>query len=103
MAATIRFNEKLEIAVAINMIGTQNIIELCDKMSSLEAFVYVSTAYCNCDRSDIGEMVYKPPYNPRAIISLAEWSTTGIMDKVIYFRIIYVCVYYAKKKALNIT
>lgn len=38
-AATVKFDEKLKLSVTINMLGTQRLIELCRRMTYLEALV----------------------------------------------------------------
>jgi fatty acyl-CoA reductase len=38
-AATIKFDEKLKLSVTINMLGTQRLVELCKRMTNLEALV----------------------------------------------------------------
>ncbi|XP_026819369.1 LOW QUALITY PROTEIN: fatty acyl-CoA reductase wat-like [Rhopalosiphum maidis] len=57
-AATVRFNETLQIATKINIQGTENILELATKMTNLKGFVHVSTAYSHCPRSEIKEQFY---------------------------------------------
>jgi alcohol-forming fatty acyl-CoA reductase len=47
-----------------------------------QALVHVSTAYCNCDRSDVAETIYAPPYSPDDIISLVQWLPEDLLDKV---------------------
>jgi len=47
-----------------------------------QALVHVSTAYCNCDRRDVAEMIYNPPFNPDDIISLVQWLPEDLLDKV---------------------
>jgi fatty acyl-CoA reductase len=37
-----------------------------------QVFVYVSTAYCNCDRPVIEEVVYPPHADWKDMISIAE-------------------------------
>lgn len=44
--------------------------------------IHVSTAYCNCDRTDVSEVIYAPPYNPDDIISLINWLPEDILDQV---------------------
>lgn len=44
--------------------------------------MHVSTAYCNCDRSDVAEAIYTPPYSPDDIISLVQWLPEDLLDKV---------------------
>ncbi|XP_037042856.1 putative fatty acyl-CoA reductase CG5065 [Bradysia coprophila] len=82
LAATIKFDEKLELAVKINMLGTRSLLELCHRMVQLDALVHVSTAYCNCDRSEIQEVIYPPPYDPANIISLVDWLPEDVLDKL---------------------
>uniref|UniRef100_A0A1B0CS61 Fatty acyl-CoA reductase n=2 Tax=Lutzomyia longipalpis TaxID=7200 RepID=A0A1B0CS61_LUTLO len=79
-AATVKFDEKLKLSVAINMLGTKRLVELCHRMMSLDALVHVSTAYCNCDRTEVSEVIYAPPYNPNDIISLVEWLPENMLD-----------------------
>ncbi|KAH8026082.1 hypothetical protein HPB51_015431 [Rhipicephalus microplus] len=35
-------------------------MDLCMQMSSIQALVHVSTAYCNCDKPDAHEVIYPP-------------------------------------------
>uniref|UniRef100_T1H269 Fatty acyl-CoA reductase n=1 Tax=Megaselia scalaris TaxID=36166 RepID=T1H269_MEGSC len=84
-AATVKFDEKLKLSVQINMLGTKRLVELCHRMLSLDALIHVSTAYCNCDRSDVSEILYAPPYNPDDIISLINWLPEDMLDKVKMF------------------
>ncbi|XP_059612391.1 putative fatty acyl-CoA reductase CG5065 [Phlebotomus argentipes] len=79
-AATVKFTEKLKLSVAINMLGTKRLVELCHRMMSLDALVHVSTAYCNCDRAEVSEVIYAPPYNPNDIISLVDWLPEEMLD-----------------------
>ncbi|BFG06476.1 putative fatty acyl-CoA reductase [Drosophila madeirensis] len=81
-AATVKFDEKLKLSVTINMLGTKRLVELCHRMLSLDALIHVSTAYCNCDRTDVNEVIYAPPYNPDDIISLINWLPEDILDQL---------------------
>ncbi|CRK97592.1 CLUMA_CG010977, isoform A [Clunio marinus] len=81
-AATVKFDEKLKLSVTINMLGTKRLVQLCQRMISLDALVHVSTAYCNCDRYDVGETIYSPPYSPDDIISLVQWLPEDLLDKL---------------------
>ena len=40
----------------------------------LQVFVHVSTAYGNCDRPFIEEIVYPPPVEPQKLIDALEWD-----------------------------
>ncbi|CAG4999545.1 unnamed protein product [Parnassius apollo] len=61
MAATVKFNEPLKVAMNINFEGTRRVLNLCKKMKQLQTFVYVSTAYTNTNREIIEEVIYPPP------------------------------------------
>lgn len=47
-----------------------------------KALVHVSTAYCNCDRTEINEVIYSTPYDPANIINLINWLPEDVLDKV---------------------
>lgn len=92
------------------MLGTKRLVELCHRMLSLDvstfntnkntfrkkeistlirfvdthskALVHVSTAYCNCDRTEINEVIYSTPYDPANIINLINWLPEDVLDKV---------------------
>ncbi|KAJ8916621.1 hypothetical protein NQ315_000266 [Exocentrus adspersus] len=81
-AATVKFDEKLKLSVTINMLGTQRLIELCKKMDHLECLVHVSTAYCNCDRSEVKEVVYPPSMSPDKVTSLVEILDEDLVDSL---------------------
>lgn len=49
---------------------------------SLQAFVHVSTAYCNCDRNNVEELVYPPTLQPQKLIDAVEWMDEEMMDKL---------------------
>ncbi|XP_068632586.1 putative fatty acyl-CoA reductase CG5065 [Battus philenor] len=61
LAATVRFNEPLKLAMEVNFEGTRRILNLCSRMKSLERLVYVSTAYAHTNRDIIEEVIYPPP------------------------------------------
>ena len=47
-----------------------------------KAFVYVSTAYSNCDRSEVDEIFYEIPFNSQAVINLTENFPDEFLDQV---------------------
>lgn len=48
-------------------------VTLAKKLKDLEVLVHVSTAYANCDRHHISEVVYNPPVQPDKIIEAVDW------------------------------
>lgn len=102
-AATVKFDEKLKLSVTINMLGTQRLIELCKRMTNLQALVsifsfemfhiysflfffwqvHVSTAYCNCDRKIVQEKIYPPSsMTPDQITSLVNILDEQMVDSL---------------------
>ncbi|XP_043286437.1 fatty acyl-CoA reductase wat-like [Venturia canescens] len=57
-AATVRFDERIDIALAINAGSAVDMIDLCKHMERLKAVIHVSTAYANCHLSTIEEAFY---------------------------------------------
>lgn len=66
----------------INLIGTKRAVELCKKISHLESFVHVSTAYANCNRTFINEKVYDAPFDPEKLISIAQWLPKDLSELI---------------------
>ncbi|KOX67284.1 hypothetical protein WN51_00016, partial [Melipona quadrifasciata] len=58
VAATVKFNEPLNVAVNINTKGTSRIMELCVELKHVISVVYVSTAYSNANIFEIEEKIY---------------------------------------------
>jgi len=81
-AATVRFDEELTKSVTMNVGAVAAIIKLARRMEKLEALVDVSTAYCNCDRSDIGEMIYPTPASPTGLLQCCKWMESEKLNSV---------------------
>ncbi|KFP89224.1 Fatty acyl-CoA reductase 1, partial [Apaloderma vittatum] len=81
-AATVRFDEPLKHALQLNAMGTQRLLELARQMQNLEAFVHISTAYANCIRKYIDEVIYPPPIDPRKLFDLVEWLDESIIQDI---------------------
>ncbi|KAL0858670.1 hypothetical protein ABMA27_011162 [Loxostege sticticalis] len=60
-AATVRFMEALRPAAEQNVLSVVRLLELCDRLPGIQAFVQVSTGYCNAERASIDERVYPLP------------------------------------------
>lgn len=59
-------------ALQLNAMGTQRLLELARQMQNLEAFIHISTAYANCVRRCIDEVIYPPPAEPKKLFDLVE-------------------------------
>uniref|UniRef100_A0A8D9E8T1 Fatty acyl-CoA reductase n=1 Tax=Cacopsylla melanoneura TaxID=428564 RepID=A0A8D9E8T1_9HEMI len=73
-AATVRFDENIKTAIAINICGVQAMIKLAREMKYLKSFVHVSTAFSQCPHSEIKETFYSPPYDYDSLTRLIMTS-----------------------------
>uniref|UniRef100_A0A3Q3GZ70 Fatty acyl-CoA reductase n=1 Tax=Labrus bergylta TaxID=56723 RepID=A0A3Q3GZ70_9LABR len=79
-AATIRFNEALKDAMQLNVLATQKMLALAHRMKHLEVFLHVSTAYANCNRELIEEVVYPPAVDYRKLIDSLDWMDDELVS-----------------------
>merc|ERR1712116_111778 len=42
--------------------------------------VDVSTAYCNCNQTNIEEKIYEAPGNPRGMVEMCQWMDPDIIN-----------------------
>ncbi|XP_025192600.1 fatty acyl-CoA reductase wat-like [Melanaphis sacchari] len=93
-AATIKFNETLELASKINILGTEKLLSLATQMKKLKGFVHVSTAYSHCPRDEIKEQYYPVPITAKELKNmfgsddstpriLKDWPNTYCFTKAI--------------------
>lgn len=82
VAATVRFDEKLNLAVAINIRSPRDLLKLSKEMPKLKSFMHVSTAYANCDKNVIEEKIYDPPIDSHKLLTLAEIMPEKMLDDV---------------------
>ncbi|XP_011306189.1 fatty acyl-CoA reductase 1 isoform X2 [Fopius arisanus] len=71
-AATVRFDEKLRLAVNINVRGTKDILLFAREMPNLKAFVHIGTAFSQCVTKFIDEIFYKPPIGSDELLTLLD-------------------------------
>jgi fatty acyl-CoA reductase len=68
LAATVDFQEKLNISVQMNVLGTMRVVALARKCVHLEAIVHTSTCYVNWNRhgkdAPVQEQLYPLPFDP---------------------------------------
>lgn len=79
-AATIRFDSPLRQAVIVNVRGTKFVLDLAKEMKNLEAFLHISTAYCQVKEKVLYEKLYPPPADPYKIIKCAEWLEDDVLN-----------------------
>lgn len=81
-AATVRFDEKLKLALAINVHGTRDVLNLAKEMLNLKVIIHVSTAYANCHLKQIDEKFYKYSINYDDLDCLMEKFDEKTIDEV---------------------
>ncbi|KAK9295205.1 hypothetical protein QLX08_010398 [Tetragonisca angustula] len=80
VAATVRFNEPLNVAVDTNTKGTARVIQLCKELKHVISVVHVNTAYSNAYLSEIEEKVYTTCLAPSAVIDICESKDKTLID-----------------------
>jgi alcohol-forming fatty acyl-CoA reductase len=73
-AATVKFDEPLRTAIAINVRGTKNMLDLAREVKDLQSFVHISTAYSHCPRKNIAEEFYESPLDYRRLLSILKFD-----------------------------
>jgi fatty acyl-CoA reductase len=81
-AATVRFDEPLKLALNLNVGGTVRVVELCKEMTGLVSLVHVSTAYANCERGEIEEVLYSPPSDPHKILQCLDLMDEDLVSRI---------------------
>ena len=71
-AASVRFNEPIHKAIRTNLGGAMSMLELASDLKKIDAYVHISTAYSNCNRREIGEMIYPTGNSPNDVIELLK-------------------------------
>ncbi|XP_076750890.1 fatty acyl-CoA reductase wat [Xylocopa sonorina] len=83
VAATVRFDEKMKLAVPINVRSPKDLMSLCKEMSCLKSFVHVSTAYAPCPQDFIEERLYEPPIEADKLITIVESMDEKLIDEIV--------------------
>lgn len=81
-AASVRFDETLKDAVTLNAKGTQQMLDLAKRMTNLEVFVHVSTAFSNTNVQTVKEIVYEPILDYNTIIEASENEGRDIWQSI---------------------
>ncbi|KAH8383340.1 hypothetical protein KR009_008049, partial [Drosophila setifemur] len=83
-AATVRFDEPLNVALAINTRATRLMVRLAKEMKHLQAFLHISTAYSNCVIHHIEEKFYPEHLSCSAekVLAMSELVSNQMLDKM---------------------
>ena len=92
VAATVKFDDEMNNAIRMNVIGTYSIIDLAKKIKNLSSIVHTSTAYVHCyrpwtNKDQCGEQFYPMPIgkydslSPEELIAVYEDAKKNGVDK----------------------
>nr|XP_023016526.1 fatty acyl-CoA reductase wat-like [Leptinotarsa decemlineata] len=82
VAATVRFDEKLKTAVAINVRASQEMLLLAHQMPKLKSYIHVSTAFSNCTSKIIEEKFQPTSIDYKTLIIMSETLSDKMMDSL---------------------
>uniref|UniRef100_A0A336LBT4 Fatty acyl-CoA reductase n=2 Tax=Culicoides sonorensis TaxID=179676 RepID=A0A336LBT4_CULSO len=71
-AANVRFDQPLKQAVQFNTLGTHKMLQLAENMKKIQAFVHVSTTYCQCNEEVLEERRYPAKHHPLGVAQMCE-------------------------------
>uniref|UniRef100_T1IQ15 Fatty acyl-CoA reductase n=1 Tax=Strigamia maritima TaxID=126957 RepID=T1IQ15_STRMM len=81
-AANVKFEDPIKYAITTNLLSVRHLIQVCEQMNKLEAVIHVSTAYSNCNRSSIDEIIYKQHLDPSKVIEIFNNLDDEIANKI---------------------
>ncbi|XP_062549903.1 fatty acyl-CoA reductase wat-like [Armigeres subalbatus] len=87
-AADVRFDESLKESVETNIRGTSEILKIAEQAKTIEVFIYVSTAFSQCNRDSIEEKFYPAKFDPYKLIELVEKEEDEVSFEVMGKKII---------------
>lgn len=73
-AASVRFDEPLKDALLSTVRGTRDLLEISKGFKKLQAFIYISTAYSNC-QDGTPEEVLEHRIEERLYEDIDDWAT----------------------------
>lgn len=83
MAATVKFDEPVDVAVRTNLIATKTIVDISKSFKNLKAFLYVSTAFSNVHVShEIEEKIYESNFEWRKVTEIVKNGDVNKLEKL---------------------
>lgn len=82
MAATVRFDEKLSIAMKINIQACKDILQICHEIKNLKSVIHVSTAYSQCIHKNLEERFYTAQMDPNKLLGLGECASDTLLENL---------------------
>lgn len=82
VAATVRFDEKIRTATAINVQSSIDLTDIARTMPDLKAFVHVSTAYSYPQNKVIEEKFYEPDVTAERLINIVNNMSDEMLEAI---------------------
>ncbi|CAL1681384.1 unnamed protein product [Lasius platythorax] len=82
MAANVKFDLSLKMAVNMNTVGTVNIVALAKQMPLLESFIHISTSFCQCGESILEERAYQTNISAENVITIVNTVTDQVLETI---------------------
>ncbi|KAJ3641733.1 hypothetical protein Zmor_028214 [Zophobas morio] len=81
-AANVNLRQTIKEA-SYNVVSTNEMIKLAERMENLKIFVYVSTSFTNCFNSHIREEIYQTPIKAEAFLDLVDSCNEDEVEKTL--------------------
>ncbi|TYZ62420.1 hypothetical protein PybrP1_008662 [[Pythium] brassicae (nom. inval.)] len=83
-AATVQFNEPLEVAVEMNCVGALHALRFAQSCPRLLCYVHVSTAYVNSNQRNVTlrEQLYPLDFDPEAALAAVARATPAELERL---------------------
>jgi len=79
LAGSAKFDDDLRTSLMANVVGLRNVMDVAREFAPLDAFVYVSSVYANCERAFIEEKVYPCKVEPQKILNILDWMSDEML------------------------
>ncbi|KAK4876709.1 hypothetical protein RN001_009215 [Aquatica leii] len=82
VGASVKFVDPLSSQLQSNLIGTYEIIQLTKQIENLQSFIYVSTAYSQCTKKTVEEVLYESTVSSESMLLLAKAFDSAKLDEM---------------------
>lgn len=79
-AADVRFDVSLKTIIKTNVFGANELLQVALEIKNLVSFLYISTAYSNCNHEVVAEKFYEMNVDPMAMVRLVEMTDEDHLD-----------------------
>lgn len=83
-AAVVDFNERMDRAVELNIMGAGRLLDIAKQCPRLGCFIHTSTCYVNCNRPNgwIDEALYDLGFDPMSVVNSVRKMDMNALSKI---------------------